>query len=69
MPRWVDAKRATFKYGLGNRSSVSSGALHQLGLDRTTPVRVRSANGPSTWRRAMWSQPGYPLSERPSDRG
>lgn len=46
MPRWVDAKRATFKYGLGNEFIGILKTLHQLGLDKTTPVRVRSANGP-----------------------
>ena len=46
MPRWVDAKRATFKYGLGNEFIGILKTLHQLGLDRTTPVRVRSATGP-----------------------
>ncbi len=46
MPRWVDAQRATFKYGLGNEFIGILKTLHQLGLDRTTPVRVRSANGP-----------------------
>ena len=46
MPRWVDAKRATFKYGLGNEFIGILKTLHQLGLDRTTPVRVRSASGP-----------------------
>ena len=46
MPRWVDAKRATFKYGLGNEFIGILKTLHQLSLDRTTPVRVRSANGP-----------------------
>jgi saccharopine dehydrogenase-like NADP-dependent oxidoreductase len=46
MPRWVDAKRATFKYGLGNEFIGILKTLHQLGLDKTEPVRVRSANGP-----------------------
>ena len=46
MPRWVDAKRVTFKYGLGNEFIGILKTLHQLGLDRVTPVRVRSANGP-----------------------
>ena len=46
MPRWVDAKRATFKYGLGNEFIGILKTLHQLGLDKTVPVRVRSANGP-----------------------
>jgi saccharopine dehydrogenase-like NADP-dependent oxidoreductase len=46
MPRWVDAKRVTFKYGLGNEFIGILKTLHQLGLDSTVPVRVRSANGP-----------------------
>lgn len=46
MPRWVDAKRVTFKYGLGDEFIGILKTLNQLGLDRTTPVRVRSANGP-----------------------
>ncbi|MCU1482055.1 MAG: ATP-binding protein [Subtercola sp.] len=46
MPRWVDAKRVTFKYGLGNEFIGILKTLNQLGLDKTAPVRVRSANGP-----------------------
>ncbi|WP_349899621.1 saccharopine dehydrogenase family protein [Parafrigoribacterium soli] len=46
MPRWVDAKRVTFKYGLGNEFIGILKTLHQLGLDKTDPVRVRSASGP-----------------------
>ncbi|MCU1469560.1 MAG: ATP-binding protein [Glaciihabitans sp.] len=46
MPRWVDAKRVTFKYGLGDEFIGILKTLNQLGLDRTEPVRVRSANGP-----------------------
>jgi saccharopine dehydrogenase-like NADP-dependent oxidoreductase len=46
MPRWVDAKRVTFKYGLGGEFIGILKTLHQLGLDSTTPLRVRSANGP-----------------------
>ena len=40
MPRWVDAKRATFKYGLGNEFIEVLKTLHKLGLDRTEKVRV-----------------------------
>ena len=40
MPRWVDAKRATFKYGLGNEFIEVLKTLHKLGLDRTDKVRV-----------------------------
>src|SRR6195952_2051494 len=46
MPRWVDAKRVTFKYGLGNEFIGILKTLHQLGLDKTAPLTVRSANGP-----------------------
>ncbi|WP_378147777.1 saccharopine dehydrogenase family protein [Cnuibacter sp. UC19_7] len=46
MPRWVDAQRVTFKYGLGEQFIGILKTLHTLGLDRTEPVRVRSANGP-----------------------
>ena len=46
MPRWVDAKRVTFKYGLGDEFIGILKTLNQLGLDKTTPIRVRSADGP-----------------------
>src|SRR5688572_5666286 len=46
MPRWVDAKRVTFKYGLGEEFINVLRVLHLLGLDSTTPVRVRSGDGP-----------------------
>ncbi len=40
MPRWVDAKRVTFKYGLGTAFIDVLKTLHMLGLDRTDKVRV-----------------------------
>jgi saccharopine dehydrogenase (NAD+, L-lysine-forming) len=40
MPRWVDAKRATFKYGLGTAFIDVLKVLHKLGLDSTEKVRV-----------------------------
>jgi saccharopine dehydrogenase-like NADP-dependent oxidoreductase len=40
MPRWVDAKRVTFKYGLGDEFINVLEVLHKLGLDSTTPVPV-----------------------------
>jgi saccharopine dehydrogenase-like NADP-dependent oxidoreductase len=46
MPRWLDAQRVTFKYGLGEEFIGVLKTLHQLHLDSTTPIRVRSANGP-----------------------
>jgi len=41
MPRWVDAGRVTFKYGLGEEFIGVLRTLHTLGLDRTDPVSVR----------------------------
>jgi saccharopine dehydrogenase-like NADP-dependent oxidoreductase len=46
MPRWLDAKRVTFKYGLGAEFIGILKTLHQLHLDSTVPIRVRSADGP-----------------------
>ncbi|HUZ38443.1 MAG TPA: saccharopine dehydrogenase C-terminal domain-containing protein [Streptosporangiaceae bacterium] len=43
MPRWVDAGRVTFKYGLGAEFISVLETLHKLGLDRTDPVRVGGA--------------------------
>ena len=40
MPRWVDAKRVTFKYGLGDDFIGVLKTLHTLGLDRTDKVTV-----------------------------
>jgi saccharopine dehydrogenase (NAD+, L-lysine-forming) len=41
IPRWVDASRVTFKYGLGSEFIDVLKTLHKLGLDSTTPVSVR----------------------------
>jgi saccharopine dehydrogenase-like NADP-dependent oxidoreductase len=40
MPRWVDCKRATFKYGLGNEFIEVLKVLHKIGLDKTAKVKV-----------------------------
>jgi saccharopine dehydrogenase (NAD+, L-lysine-forming) len=40
IPRWIDARRVTFKYGLGERFIGVLRTLHALGLDATDPVRV-----------------------------
>ncbi len=45
MPRWIDAKRVTFKYGLGEEFISVLRTLNALGLDRTTPVSVNSSAG------------------------
>jgi len=41
IPRWVDCRRCTFKYGLGDEFIEVLRTLHKLGLDRTTPIDVR----------------------------
>ena len=41
MPRWVDAKRVTFKYGLGEEFITILKVLSTLGLDRTEPITVK----------------------------
>ncbi|WP_433291563.1 saccharopine dehydrogenase family protein [Actinoplanes sp. CA-030573] len=43
IPRWVDAGKVTFKYGLGGEFIEVLRTLHKLGLDRTEPVRVGAA--------------------------
>jgi saccharopine dehydrogenase-like NADP-dependent oxidoreductase len=40
MPRWVDAERVTFKYGLGAEFIDVLRALHKTGLASTEPVKV-----------------------------
>ena len=41
MPRWIDCKRVTFKYGLGDEFIEILKTLHRLGLDRTDPVDIK----------------------------
>ena len=41
VPRAVDCRRVTFKYGLGTEFIDVLETLHKLGLDSTEPVRVR----------------------------
>ena len=43
IPRWVDAQRVTFKYGLGDEFINVLRTLHKLGLDSTTPIQVGDA--------------------------
>jgi saccharopine dehydrogenase (NAD+, L-lysine-forming) len=40
VPRWVEAGRVTFKYGLGEEFIGVLQTLHKLGLDKTEPVHV-----------------------------
>ncbi|MGW5238668.1 saccharopine dehydrogenase family protein [Monashia sp. NPDC004114] len=44
MPRWVDARRVTFKYGLGDEFITILKVLNTLGLDRTEPVSVKGVS-------------------------
>lgn len=46
LPRTLRAKKVSFKQGLGRRFIDVMQTLSQLGLDRTKPIRVRSAQGP-----------------------
>ncbi|WP_075731435.1 saccharopine dehydrogenase family protein [Streptomyces acidiscabies] len=46
VPRWVDARKVTFKYGLGKEFVDTLKTLHRLELDRTAPVTVPTAGGP-----------------------
>ena len=41
VPRWVECRRVTFKYGLGEEFIGVLKTLHKLGLDSTVPVDVR----------------------------
>jgi saccharopine dehydrogenase-like NADP-dependent oxidoreductase len=41
IPRWVECRRVTFKYGLGSEFIEVLRTLHKLGLDSTEPVSVR----------------------------
>src|SRR5436309_675509 len=40
IPRWVDCRRVTFKYGLGDEFIEVLKTLRKLGLDRTEKIRV-----------------------------
>jgi saccharopine dehydrogenase (NAD+, L-lysine-forming) len=41
VPRWVDCRRVTFKYGLGDEFIDVLQTLHKLGLDSAEPIDVR----------------------------
>jgi saccharopine dehydrogenase-like NADP-dependent oxidoreductase len=45
-PRWIDYRRVTFKYGLGEAFIGVLKTLHTLGLDSTEPVSVRGVEVP-----------------------
>jgi saccharopine dehydrogenase (NAD+, L-lysine-forming) len=43
VPRFIDCKRVTFKYGLGDEFIEVLKTLHKLGLDSKEPLRVKGA--------------------------
>ncbi|MEV4565523.1 saccharopine dehydrogenase C-terminal domain-containing protein [Nonomuraea sp. NPDC049419] len=45
VPRWIPARRVTFKYGLGEEFIGALKTLHAIGVDRTDPVEVRTGDG------------------------
>lgn len=45
MPRWIDAKRVNFKYGLGEEFISVLKTLHMLGLDSTQPGQRQGPDG------------------------
>jgi len=44
VPRWVDCRRVTFKYGLGDEFIEVLKTLHRLGLDGKEPIRVKGVD-------------------------
>ncbi|GAA3450269.1 saccharopine dehydrogenase family protein [Dactylosporangium matsuzakiense] len=45
IPRWIDVRRVTFKYGLGSDFIEILKTIHKLGLDSTKKIRVGGAGG------------------------
>jgi saccharopine dehydrogenase (NAD+, L-lysine-forming) len=43
LPRFIDCRRVTFKYGLGDEFIEVLKTLHKLGLDSKEPIRVKGA--------------------------
>ena len=56
VPRWVDCKRVTFKYGLGKDFIDVLKTIAMLGLDE----RRRSTSRASGWRRATSWRHAFP---------
>jgi saccharopine dehydrogenase-like NADP-dependent oxidoreductase len=44
VPRWVDCRRVTFKYGLGDEFIEVLKTLHKLGLDSKEKIRVKGVD-------------------------
>jgi saccharopine dehydrogenase-like NADP-dependent oxidoreductase len=61
MPRWVKAKRVTFKYGLGAEFIDVLKTLNKLGLDKTEPVNVKGVQvSPRDLVAALLARSGFP---------
>ena len=67
IPRWIDCRRVTFKYGLGDEFIEVLKTLHKLGLDATEPVEVRGTKRQSSRRRRC--VPAGPCRSRHRDVG
>jgi saccharopine dehydrogenase-like NADP-dependent oxidoreductase len=44
VPRWIECRRVTFKYGLGDEFIEVLQTLHRLGLDSKEPLRVKGVD-------------------------
>ncbi len=67
IPRWVDCRRVTFKYGLGADFIEVLKTLHLLGLDGTEPVSVKGVKvAPRDVVAAVLPDPAH--ARRPHDR-
>ena len=68
MPRWVDARRVTFKYGLGEKVISTLRTLHELGplVDRAGAGRRRDGLAPRGGG-GLPARPGH--DRRRDDRG
>ena len=65
IPRWVDAKRVTFKYGLGDEFIGVLKTIHMLGLDSTKLISVGGEKvSPARCRGRLSPGPGR---DRPSN--
>ena len=72
IPRWIEARRVTFKYGLGSEFIGVLRTLYKLGLDSADPVQVGAATvSPRDVVAGLPAGPGHARAqdERPDLRG
>ena len=67
VPRWIDCKRVTFKYGLGDEFIEVLKTLHKLGLDSKEKIRGEGRRGRAARRRRRRA-PRSRDARRPHDR-